>query len=71
MRNFLDCVKSRKTPIAPAEGAHRANATSQIANICLRVGRKVRFDPKTERFIDDPVADRMLARAIREPWRHV
>jgi len=71
VRNFLDCVKSRKTPIAPAEGAHRANATSQIANICLRVGRKVRFDPKKEQFIDDPIADRMLARTIREPWRHV
>jgi len=71
VRNFLDCVKSRKTPIAPAEGAHRANATSQIANICQRVGRKVRFDPKKEQFIDDPIADRMLARTIREPWRQV
>jgi len=69
VRNFLDCVKSRKRPIAPAEGAHRANATCQIANICIQLGRKLRFDPVKEKFIDDPMADRKLARTIREPWR--
>jgi predicted dehydrogenase len=68
VRNFLDCVKSRRRPIAPPEGAHRANSTCEVANICLRLGRKVQFDPQNERFIDDPVADRMLARAYRQPW---
>ncbi len=69
VRNFLDCVKSRQRPIAPAEGAHRANSTCQIANICQELGRKLTFDPKNERFVDDPMADRMLARTMREPWR--
>jgi hypothetical protein len=69
VRNFLDCVKSRRTPIAPAEGAHRANSTCQIANICLELKRPVKFDPQTETFVGDPMADRMLARTIREPWR--
>ena len=70
VRNFLDCIKSRKRPIAPAEGAHRANATSQIANICLQLDRKLTFDPAKEQFVGDPTADRMLARTIREPWCH-
>ncbi len=69
IRNFLDCVKSRKRPIAPAEGAHRANATCQIANICQELGRKLTFDPVAERFVGDPMADRKLSRAAREPWR--
>ncbi len=69
VRNFLDCVKSRRRPIAPAEGAHRANSTCQIANICQQLGRKLTFDPKAEKFVGDPMADRMLARTIREPWR--
>jgi len=69
VRNFLDCFKSRKQPIAPAEGAHRANATCQIANICQELGRKVTFDPVAERFVGDEMADRKLARAIRDPWR--
>jgi hypothetical protein len=69
VRNFLDCVKSRQRPIAPAEGAHRANSTCQVANICQQLGRSLKFDPKREKFVDDPMADRMLARTIREPWR--
>jgi hypothetical protein len=69
VRNFLDCVKSRRQPIAPAEGAHRANSTCQIANICMLLGRTVKFDPKKEQFVNDEMADRMLHRAIREPWR--
>jgi len=68
VRNFLDCIKTRRTPIAPAEGAHRANATCQIANICLQLGRNLKFDPRKEEFIGDEMADRKLARAIRDPW---
>jgi len=71
VRNFLDCVKSRQRPIAPAEGAHRANSTCQIANICMLLGRPLKFDPAKERFINDPQADRMLWRAYRPPWRLV
>jgi predicted dehydrogenase len=69
VRDFLDCVKSRQTPIAPAEGAHRANSTCQIANICLQLGRTVEWDPARERFVDDPMADRKLVRAMRAPWQ--
>ncbi|NQT36860.1 MAG: Gfo/Idh/MocA family oxidoreductase [Planctomycetes bacterium] len=68
VRNFIDCFKSRRRPIAPAEGAHRANSTCQIANICIQLGRKLKYDPKTERFIGDEMADRMLDRTMREPW---
>jgi len=68
-RNFLDCVKTRGRPIAPAEIAHRSTSTCHVANICLRLGRKVRWNPETERFVNDPEADRMLGRAMRSPWR--
>jgi hypothetical protein len=69
VRDFLDCVKSRQRPIAPAEGAHRANSTCQVANICLQLGRTLKYDPAKEQFIGDPTADRMLSRPQREPWR--
>jgi len=71
VRNFLDCVKSRRRPIAPAEGAHRANSACQVANICLQLGRTLEWDPKKERFAGDPMADRLLARAVREPWNQL
>ena len=69
VRNFLDCVKSRRTPIAPAEGAHRANSTCQVANICQLLGRKLTFDPATEQFVGDEMANRMVHRAMRAPWQ--
>jgi hypothetical protein len=68
VRNFLDCIKSRKQPIAPAEGAHRANSTCQVANIALQLGRNLEWNPAEERFVNDPMADRLLDRTPREPW---
>jgi len=68
-RNFLDCVKTRRDPYFPAEVGHRCSTVSHIGNIAMDLGRKLRWNPKTERFADDAQANRMLARAIREPWR--
>ena len=68
-RDFLDAVRARGRTIAPPEVAHRSTTTCHIANICLRLGRKLQWDPAAERFIGDPEADRMLARATRSPWR--
>jgi hypothetical protein len=68
-RNFLDCVRTRAKTIAPAEVAHRSTTTCHIANICLRLGRKLTWDVDRERFVNDAEADRMMARAMRSPWR--
>ena len=69
VRVFFDCVRTRKTPSSPAETAHRSNTSCQIANICRRLGRPLRWDPEKEKFVDDPMADRLTRRAIRDPWR--
>jgi len=68
-RNFLDCVKSRAKTIAPAEVAHRSTTICHVANICLRLGRNVSWDPQAERFVNDPDADKMISRPMRRPWR--
>ncbi len=68
-QNFLDCVRTRAVPIAPPEVAQRSTTTCHLGNICLRLGRPLRWNLETERFIDDPDADRMLTRAMRAPWR--
>lgn len=70
VRNWLDCIKSRRRPIAHAESAHRANTICNIANIGLRLGgRSLKWDPITERFANDAQANSMLQRAMRQPWR--
>ena len=67
-RNFLDCVKSRKPCYAPAETGHRTITIAHIGNIAMLLGRKLRWNPEAERFVDDAEADAMLTRKQREPW---
>ena len=67
-RNFVDCVLSRKEPIAPIEHAHRSITIAHLGNIALRLGRDVRWDPKKEAFLGDDAANQMLSRPMRKPW---
>jgi predicted dehydrogenase len=67
-RNFLDCVKSRRTTITPAEVAHRSASIGHVGQIALLTGRKIRWNPDTEQILDDPSASRLLGRAQRPPW---
>ena len=67
-QDFLNAVRSRKPPIAPPEIAHRSTTVCHLSVLCLRLGRKLRWDPEKEQFIGDAAADRMLDRAKREPW---
>src|ERR1035441_2709015 len=47
-RNFLDCVKSRQRPIADVEGGHQTTTACHLANLSLRLGRKLKWDPVKE-----------------------
>jgi predicted dehydrogenase len=67
-RNFVDCVKSRQPCYAPAETGHRTISIPHIGNIAMQLGRKLRWNPEAERFVDDAEADAMLSRKQREPW---
>jgi predicted dehydrogenase len=67
-RNFLDCVKSRKDCYFPPEIGQRCFTIAHIGNISMLLGRKLRWDPQKEQFIDDEQANRMLSRAMRSPW---
>jgi len=67
-RNFIECVKSRGETCSPVEAAHRSTAVCYLGYIAILLGRKLRWDPAAERFVNDPEADRYLTRALREPW---
>ncbi|MFI5381354.1 MAG: Gfo/Idh/MocA family protein [Tepidisphaerales bacterium] len=67
-RNFLDCVRTRRDPYFPVEIGHRCFSVMHIANIALWTGRKLHWNPQKEQFVDDEIANRHLARAMREPW---
>jgi predicted dehydrogenase len=69
VRNFLECVRTRQQPTSYAETAHRSNSVCQIANICRRLGRPLKWDPAKEEFVGDDQANRLRSRAQREPWQ--
>jgi predicted dehydrogenase len=68
-RNFIDCVISRKEPIAPVETAHRSITIGHLGNIAIKLGRDLKWDPDKEAFIGDDEANRELSRPKRSPWR--
>jgi predicted dehydrogenase len=66
--NWLDCIQSRKEPIAPVEVAHRACSTCLIHHMAMKLNRKLFWDPVAERFKNDDQANAMRSRAQRPPY---
>jgi len=67
--NFLDCVRTRRPTICPAETGHRSATCCHLANIAMQLERKLKWDPAAERFVNDPEADRLISRSMRGPWQ--
>ena len=68
-RNFLDCVKSRKPTIAPAQTAHHSAIPGHLGLISMLTGRKINWDVKHEKILGDAAASELLTRAYRPPWK--
>jgi hypothetical protein len=68
-RNFLDCVLTRSTPASDIDSAVQSDFMSHLADIAIRTGRTIRWDPERETIVADPQAERMMTRAMRPPWR--
>jgi hypothetical protein len=67
-KNWLECVKSRRTPLSPAPIAHRANTACIVSWIAMKLARPLTWDVKTERFLNDAEANTMLSRPERAPY---
>ncbi len=67
--DFLDAVRRRSDPGANIDVGCRSTTVCHLGNIAYELGRPIRWNPVEERFVDDPVADRFLARPMRSPWR--
>jgi predicted dehydrogenase len=67
-QNFLDCVKSRKETITPAEIAHRSISVALLGEIAMLTQTKLDWDPEKERFANNKYANRLLTKPYRKPW---
>ncbi len=66
--NWLECIRSRKQTISPVEIGHRACTVCLLSHIAMKLERKLEWDPETERFINDDVANAALSRPQRHPY---
>jgi predicted dehydrogenase len=67
-RNFIECVKSGTTPVSDVHSHHRAITTCHLANIAIRLGRKIQWDPEAERIVGDDEAASFERREQREGY---
>lgn len=68
LKNFFDCMHTRRRPTADVEFGHRSTTVCHLVNICRRLGRKLQWDPKAEQFVGDEEADQMLSRPRRQGY---
>ena len=69
VRNFLDCVRSRRQPVLNLEVAHRVSTIAHLGNLAFRTGQKLRWDGAAEKITGHPEANRLVSAPYREPWQ--
>ncbi|MEN6451847.1 MAG: Gfo/Idh/MocA family oxidoreductase [Thermoguttaceae bacterium] len=68
LQNWLDCIRSRKQPVAPVEVGHRSVTVCHLLNITRQLGRRLKWDPAKEQFIGDEEANRYVNRPRRKGY---
>ncbi len=69
VRNFLDCVKSRKQPVEHLEVGQQVSTVAHLGNLALRTGRRIVWDHANERVVGDEEANRLVVPHYRAPWK--
>lgn len=69
VHNFLECIRSRQTPLCPLEEGHRSTSFAHLANIALKVKQRLEWDHVNERFTNSEKANELLSYEYRNPWK--
>jgi predicted dehydrogenase len=70
MGNFMECVRDRAMPVSDVFSHHRNLTTCHLANIAIRLGRDLTWDPAAERIVGDDEADAMRGREPRKGYEY-
>lgn len=70
MRNFLAAIENNAQPVANIRQAHISTASCILANISMKLGRPLVYDPDNRIVVDDPEATKLLHRDYKSPWEH-
>lgn len=67
--NFLECIKSNKETIAPAEVGLRSISVALLGEIAMNTGEKLKWDPETEKFTNSEKANKLLMKSLNNGWK--
>lgn len=70
MLDFLNAIENKTRPVADIEEGHISTASCILANMSMKTGRPMVYDPKTRQVVGDAEATALLQRAYRQPWVH-
>jgi len=65
---WIEDLKAKRETVAGIETAVRSDLIAQLSDICIRIGRKIRWDPDRETIAGDSEAQKMMSVPMREPW---
>ena len=68
VRDFFNCIRSRRAPVANPEVMFRSMSICLAADICGKLQRNLKFDLLQAEFVGDPEANRLCSRAMRGPY---
>jgi hypothetical protein len=68
VKDFLDCLDSRKRPAADVEIGHNSMIACHLGNIAFRTGRRVHWDAAREQITGDAEAQKLILKPYRAPW---
>jgi len=70
MKDLLSCIKTRGTPVADIEQGYMSTASCILANLSMKVGRELTWDPAANKVVGDDEVNKLLLRPYRGPWVH-
>ena len=70
MLNFLGAIKNGGLPVADIEQGHISTASCIMANLSMKIGRPIVYDPLQHLILNDPEANTLLQRPYRQGWIH-
>jgi len=69
IRNFLDCIKTRQTPLCSLEEGHRSTSFAHLANIALATKTRLLWDAGKEQITNNNEANKLLHYEYRNPYK--
>jgi len=70
MLDFVTAIETAARPVADIEEGYISSASCILANLAMKTGRTLVYDPVKREISGDPEATKLLLRPYRSPWKH-